>query len=450
MAILTRRSVLQTSVALAATSAARPTLAQTATYTAADLNGKLTPLGAERAGNADGSIPAWTGGYTDQSVAVPFADEKPALTVTAANAATYQDKLAYGTLALLQRYPDYRLDVYPTHRTAVAPQYVYDNTFKNATRAAMAADGNSISGAYGGTPFPIPANGHEVMWNHLLAWKGTTLHNASVAYTATSAGTLQLASRTDAFDTFPYYYPDGEKDFDGYYMKIISRILAPPYQAGGGALQMQPLNPIQQPPRGWQYLAGQRRTREAPQLEYDTPNFFADGIGNFDEYQVFWGALDEYDCKLVGKKEMYVPYNMNKALSASAQEQLKGHFFSPDYSRWELHRVWIVEMTVKAGKRNVDAKRIMYVDEDTWNILLCDIYDSSNTLWKFIFSVPLIMPKIPCLLGSTFTLLHDLHANVYATFNGLDSSIHNPWEPIPQKPASFFTPGQLAALAGGM
>lgn len=449
MTIISRRNMLKATASTAAIFDLKPAFALVASYTPADLNSKLTPLGAERAGNADGSIPAWTGGYSGGK-SIPFLDEKPILTITASNAAQYQDRLAVGALELFKRYPDYKINVYPTHRTAIAPQYVYDNTLKNATRAQMSADGNSISGAYGGTPFPIPVNGHQVIWNHLLAWKGTTMNNPNVAYTVTSSGGLQLASRAQAVTAYPYYYPDGESTFDGYYMKIVSRITAPPYMAGGGTLQMQPINPIQQPPRAWQYLAGQRRTREAPQLQYDTPNFFSDGVGNFDEYQIFWGAMDEYDFKLVGKKEMYVPYNMNKALEASGDEQLEAHFFSPDYARWELHRVWVVEMTVKPGKRNVDARRTMYVDEDTWNALLCDIYDSSGMMWKFIFSVPLIMPDIPCLLGSTYTLLHDLHAEVYATFNGMDSSIHDPWQPIPQKPAVFFSPGQLAALAGGM
>src|SRR3954454_23477265 len=72
----------------------------------------LTPLGAEKAGNAEGTIPAWDGGYTKvwegyKSGAPrpdPFASEKPVFQITAANMGQYADKLSDGAQALLQRF----------------------------------------------------------------------------------------------------------------------------------------------------------------------------------------------------------------------------------------------------------------------------------------------------------------------------------------------------------
>ncbi|MFD2883816.1 DUF1329 domain-containing protein [Pseudomonas lini] len=112
---------------------------------AARLKTELTPLGGERAGNADGSIPPWNGGYTKVAPgykagdkrADPFAGEKPLYSIKASNMEQYASGLAEGTKLLLKKYPDYRLDVYPTHRSAAAPQWVYDNTGKNATRATL-------------------------------------------------------------------------------------------------------------------------------------------------------------------------------------------------------------------------------------------------------------------------------------------------------------------------
>jgi hypothetical protein len=455
---ISRRNMLMlTAGAIAALRAARPARAQTG-YSPDDLKNALTPLGAERAGNADGSIPAWTGGYTDLPAgyqpgdprpAAPFLADAKLFSITAADAPQYKDKLADGVMQLFAKFPDYRVDVYPTRRTAAAPQYVYDYTYKNASNAQIAPDGNSISNAYGGTPFPIPKDGHQVIWNHLLAWRGTTIKDLNYGFTATSDGSVTFGGKQIEYAAWPYYYPDGEADFDGFYFEFTTSILEPAYQEGAATLALQPLNPTLQTPRSWQYLVGQRRTREAPQLQYDTPNYFSSGIGNFDEFQIFNGPLDEYDFNLVGKKEMYVPYNMNKAWATPWQTQLDGHFFNPDVARWELHRVWVVEMTVKAGKRNVDARRLVYVDEDSWNGLMCDIYDSTGSLWKFIAGIPVALPDIPCVLGSISTCEYDFHAGVYTALQIIDSSIQSPWMPIAKLPKSYFTPGQLVADAGG-
>src|SRR5216117_2538075 len=81
---------------------------------AAKIKTTLTPMGAEKAGNADGSIPAWTGGLTKDVAgakfgdvpADPFPGEKPVLQITTRNAAQYADKLSEGTKALLAKYPE--------------------------------------------------------------------------------------------------------------------------------------------------------------------------------------------------------------------------------------------------------------------------------------------------------------------------------------------------------
>lgn len=174
-----RRSFIATCVATLF-SFALPVYAGVTADEAAKLKSTLTPFGAEKAGNKDGSIPAWTGGLTKVPAGYepgsarpdPFPDEKPVVQISAKNLEQYKDKLSEGTQTMLRQHPSYRLDVYPTHRTAAAPQWVYDNTFQNATRAKTTAGGNSVENAYGGIPFPIPKSGAEVMWNHLLRWRG--------------------------------------------------------------------------------------------------------------------------------------------------------------------------------------------------------------------------------------------------------------------------------------
>ena len=452
---MTRRAMLMSSAAVAGSvktlSAAN---AQPASLGPDALKSTLTPLGGIRAGNAEGTIPAWTGELIPfpadyQSGAPrpdPFADEKPILTITSANMAAYQDKLANGAIELLQRFPDYRIDVYPTHRTAIAPQYVYDNTYKNAANAQIAPDGNSISGAYGGIPFPIPTTGKQVMWNHLLAWKGTTIYNPISSYQVTSSGQKINRATGHLKQQYPYYFEGEEASFDGIYEQIQIVVAGPAYEEGSAQLILQQVNPIQNPTRAWAYLPGERRTRLAPELQYDTPIDVAGGVANFDEAHMFSGPLDEYDCKLLGKKEMYVPYNMNTAWATPVDQQFGAHFYNPDITRWELHRVWVVEMTLAAGKRNVDVKRLMYLDEDVWSALLCDIYDASGTLWKFMTTNPGLASDIPCQVAAEFQVVYDFHAGDYAAL-GVPIAPHQ-WAAIPRLPASYFTAGELAALAG--
>ena len=185
---------------------------------AARLKTDLTPMGAERAGNADGSIPAWDGGYTQVPAgyksgdkrADPFAGEKPLYSISAANMGQYAEQLAEGTKVLLNKYPDYRLDVYPTQRSAAAPQWVYDNTFANATRAQLDVATEKVSGAYGGIPFPIPQNGAEVLWNYRLSWQGgDTISSPFDTWLMTAGGKKVQATRAQYSYQFPYYSEEG-------------------------------------------------------------------------------------------------------------------------------------------------------------------------------------------------------------------------------------------------
>ena len=172
-----KRNFLQASLAMATLSmtplAAR---ADVSAEEAARLKTTLTPLGAERAGNKEGTIPAWEGGLTRAPANYKngdprpdfFPNDKPVLTINARNMDQHAAKLSDGVKALMKKYPDFRIEVYPTRRTAAAPQYVYDNTFRNATRAKLVDNGQGVEGAFGGIPFPIPKDGYEAILNHRL------------------------------------------------------------------------------------------------------------------------------------------------------------------------------------------------------------------------------------------------------------------------------------------
>ncbi len=455
---MTRRDALKSSaVGVAAVSLPKYAMAQAASYGPDDLKGTvLTPFGSVRAGNADGSIPAWTGeapatqaGYQPGDPPLVFSDEKPLYSITSANLAQYQDKLAVGAVAMFNKYPGYRIDVYPTHRTAMAPQFVYDNIYKNASSAQLSADGGSVTGAYGGIPFPFPKNGNEVVWNHLLSWQGSTTYFTSDAHTVTATGEVVFESRVRAWFQYPYYFENGESRFTGFYLQQFIVPIAPPYEAGGSILFLHPVNPAITPDEAWTYLQGERRTRRAPELQYDTPNSLAGGTTNWDEANIFSGKLDRYDFNYVGIKEMLVPYNCNKFSAAAIADQFEAHFINPDLVRWELHRMRVVEATVKAGARNVDARRTIYFDDDSGSALMSDIYDASGSLWKFLNNMPTIYPNIPALNTVQNDVTYELHAGDYTCGDQYNAECLPQWKPVPELPTSFFTPGQLAASAGG-
>ena len=119
-------------------------------------------------------------------------------------------------------------------------------------------------------------------------------------------------------------------------------------------LAREPMDQSKNARKAWQYLPGQRRVRRAPTISYDTPNPGATGLMTYDDVFMFNGSLDRYDWKLIGKKELYIPYNCYKPqLKVPLTEKCLGGHPDPEYWRWELHRVWVVEGTVKPGKRHV-------------------------------------------------------------------------------------------------
>ena len=420
------------------------------------LNTTLTPMGSERAGNAEGAIPPWTGGYTTPAPgyrpgmrrADPFADEKPLFSITRANLAAYAEKLPEGAKALFAKFPDYRMDIYPTHRTAAAPQSVYDNILRNATQAHAASAGIAygVEGAAGGIPFPIPKNGFEIVWNHLLAYWGPAREGHLSTYVVSANGTMELATAYREIADFPYYYPNATPaSVGGYYFRTRHLEDGPPAKTGQGYLAWQPIDTQRYNFAAWRILPGEHRVRKGPSLSYDTPDPDASGYENLDEYYVFFGGPDRYDFKILGKREMYIPYNNNRFYTRPVREVAGPAHANPDDLRYELHRVWVVEGTLASGKHHVAPRRRLYVDEDTWFAVYSDSWDQDGRLWKFGHGTMYLVPDLPAIvLGSQFVYDLLLGGYVYGfAFND---------EPVQYKvtaphPESAYLPATFAAQA---
>ena len=314
--------------ALVLTLLASSVMAAVSEQEAAQLGSSLTPLGAEMAGNADGSIPAWDGGLSTSAGAVddkgfladPFASEQPLFTITAANAEQYQDKLSAGQLAMLKRYPDsYKIPVYPTHRSTAVPAAIGEAAKVSALNTSPVDGGNGLQNFNASRyyAFPIPKTGVEVIWNHVTRYRGGNTRRVVTQATPQTNGSYSLVKFEDEV-AFPADMPDLDPaKGSNVLLYFKQRVTAPSRLAGNVLLVHETIDQVKEPRLAWIYNAGQRRVRRAPQVAYDGPGTAADGMRTSDNFDLFSGAPDRYDWQLVGKKEMYIPYNSYKLDSPS-------------------------------------------------------------------------------------------------------------------------------------
>ncbi|MBT8064409.1 MAG: DUF1329 domain-containing protein, partial [Gammaproteobacteria bacterium] len=326
-----------------------PLLAKVPESELARLGQDLTPMGSEMAGNADGTIPAWTGGLSEPPASYtggahltdPFAGEQPLFTITAANVDDYADNLSPGQVALFKKYPDtYKMNVYPAHRTVRLPDDVLTKVRQNGMTAELVNDGNGAINFEVAHAFPIPQNVYEVLWNHLTRYRGGSAQRTYVQVPVQANGAFVPVQITDTF-TWPDFLQEGKDPVEDRNVLIYFTyaIHSPPQLTGTVLLVHETVDQVSDPRRAWLYNAGQRRVRRAPQVAYDGPGQGSDGTRTADDFDMFNGAPDRYDWKLVGKKEMYVPYNsyqMHSPELTYKRIHMKGHM-NQDYARYELH-----------------------------------------------------------------------------------------------------------------
>jgi hypothetical protein len=404
-----------------------------AALTAAEVDrlGKdLTPSGAEKAGNKEGTIPAWTGGLTkppagwqaEQGYVDPFADEKPLFTITAANAEQYKDKLSPGEMALLKKYPNFSMSVYPSHRTAALPQSVYDQAKAEATKISW-TQGHIQGRDASNIPFPIPKNGEEAIHNHLLRYMGGGFERDYSWFPVRANGDTYRVGVTERM-VFPKNFdPPQSGDL---LFAFYAWYTAPATLEGQVYLIHDPVDQVKQSRSAWIYNAGLRRVRRAPDVAYDNIVDGTEGMRINDQYFGFNGATDRFDWKLSGKKEMYVPYNTYKVGDKKLKytDVLDKNTIKSSLVRYELHRVWVIDATLKAGQKHIFAKRTFYLDEDSWVVLGEDAYDSRGQLWRvgldgFQQQYDVLAPQ------QSFNVWHDLSNGDYIVHN-LDNEVKHP------------------------
>jgi hypothetical protein len=336
------------------------------------------------------------------------------------------------------------MPVYPSHRSGSAPQWVYANTAKNAVSAKLLDGGNGFADAFGGIPFPIPQNGVEALWNHIARYRGTyVVRRASEVAVQRNGSYSLVTSQQEAL--FKFYDPKGSyATLNNILFYYLSSTRSPARLAGGAVLVHETLDQVKQPRQAWGYNAGQRRVRRAPNLAYDTPISAADGLRTADDTDMFNGAPDRYDWKLLGKREIYIPYNSYKLTSAQVKykDLLQVGHLNPAYTRYELHRVWVVEGTLKTGARHIYSKRTLYLDEDSWQAAVVDQYDGRGELWRVSMAYLKNYYELPT-TWSALDVFHDLQARRYHVQN-LDNEEANTIDfSQPTADDGYFTPAQL-------
>lgn len=430
------------------------------------LGDSLTPFGAQREGNGEDpangqGVPAWNGGIEEGDIPdayegpgdhhpSPFPDDEVLFTIDNENKDEYADKLPDGVKAMMETYPDsFEIPIYRSRRTHSAPDWVNENTQKNAVRAELEDTG--VDQAFGGIPFPIlhgsnAEKAKQAIWNHILRWRGVyVVRRASEVAVQRNGDYSLVTSQQEVY--FRYYDPDLSFDkLNNIIFYYLSFTKAPARLAGGAVLIHETLDQEELARQAWGYNAGQRRVRRSPNLSHDTPIAAADGLRTADDTDMYNGAPDKYNWELVHPEpvEMYIPYNNYQLASdeISYDELLQAGHTNPEHQRWELHRVWMVEATLKEDERHVYEKRRFYIDEDSWQIAAVDQYDRRGELWRVSLAYIKNYYEVP----TTWTALdtfHDLRSERYHVqlLDNEENSTLDFTQPVPSE--RYFHPASL-------
>ena len=369
------------------------------------LTSELTPMGAIKADNGN-TIPLWTGKEIEINP-----DEEPLFSITKSNYQQYKKNLTVGQQALFEQYPDsFVMPIYSTVRTAIAPDWVYQNTAINANNTTLNEDNTGFENAKAGIPFPIPQSALEVYFNHISRWRGQQLVNQASDAVVYKNGKYTITTRK-VLVRFDGYIDDSNSK---YFVSLVAKTLAPATRSGSGVLVLEPLDQLHDKRAAWIWDKGRRRVIRAPNIAYDNPIESAASLRTVDDTDLINGSPDRFSWQMLEKREIYIPYNNNKLSSKQLKYSdilNKGHI-NPAHTRYELHRVWVIRATLKEKWRHIYSKRDFYIDEDSWQVMIADQYNKQGKLWRVSMSYPKLYPQMPGIFP-VINVFHDLISRKY-------------------------------------
>lgn len=419
---------------------------------------ELTPAGATRAGNAEGTIPEWKfeplpvpAGFKPGSFHPdPYATDKIQFTITAQNYKQYADKLSEGQKKMFETYPDYRMNIYQTRRSAVFPEYVYKAAMDNAGRAEEVANDKGEIGfknAVIAWAFPVPHTAGQVLMNAISRPQQPYQYYWDNTAAVSTTGDFQV-SKIIVKAYRPWSLPESSVEtFDPSAVESgihgTQTVVSPAKSAGQVYLAIDPMVYTKTFRRAWLYNPGQRRIKRAPQVTDDYPVTGSDGLLTTDQRFGWLNSNQRFDWTLEGKQEMYIPYNAYKLHSGDTKVEdvvtAEGRL-NPDLSRYELHRVWKLVGTLRKGISHVYSKRVFYLDEDSWAPVIHDNYDLRGQLWR-LFEQHLVTWYDVGFMNDTIIAQYDITAGRMVLL-GLDNDGPGPnfaWRPEPNE----YTPAAI-------
>ena len=430
----------------------------------ARLGKDLNPMGGIKAGSKDGLMPEWTGsvvglpkGVTWDGPGKPYPDpwpnEEPLFTITKDTMEQYRERLSPGQIAMFEAYPDtFRMPVYPGHREfAYYPKY-YEKVLYNAEHSELINDNEGVEGFIGGATFPVPTTGPEAVWFTRTTGAYETVDGEYSDIAVFPNGTRSVrrsrflqespyASRNNPISP-EYEYPKlGE--YAGYIMTYVTE---PARDKGLITAVLEPFDYSRNDREVWRYLPGSRRVRRAPTVGFDTPDG-PGGLKTVDEVRGFNGSMERFEWNLIGRQEMFIPYHNYKFddPNINYDELLTKFHVNPDYMRYELKRVWVVEGTLKEGQRHIYAKRRLYLDEDTGLTVITENYDGRGELWKVAMTNS-IYEYGGQAYDRRVEMYHDLRAGAYIAERLINDSAPMLYDINPMKGPAYFSPSNIRKL----
>lgn len=425
-----KKNLLVAALALHTTVLSGAVLAAATAEEMAALGTTRTCVGAIKAGNAEGTIPEWSGKWlgvpehvnfegTGNHPVDAYPDDKPLFVITAQNMAEHADKLSAGQKALFEKYPDsFQMPIYPSRRDFRFPDSVCEVTRANAQGAKLVSDGEGVEAMTGGILFPFPKTGLELLWtSSFFTYRPWTEELISDNAYVLEDGKINWG-RVKSRNLAPHLEPGKQGNPPAQSSFYLNETLLPERDRGEINTGIEFWNHSTDPRQSWRYDPGTRRVRQSPEYGFDMSFPGTGGSITVDEVRIFNGSPQRYNWEIVGQQEMYIPYNTYRLHSAdiSYDELLTPGHANPEFMRYELHRVWVLEATIKDGYRHIYGKRRMYVDEDNWFMVMGDNYDARGNLWRTsMVNYFYAYEAQTWQAGAGF--YHDLQASSYQAFN---------------------------------
>ena len=395
------------------------------------LGNELTCIGAETAGNMDGSIPPFSGKWLGKPPHVEYTphvgqhpvdvypEDEPLFQITAANMEKYASRLSEGQKGMFKRFPDtFRIPVYQSRRDFRFPDVICEVAKKNALEAELIDEGLGYTGYKGPIGFPIPNKPLEVLANMNFSYRAFSeevirdiadvASDGSVTWGRAMNKNLNLISPPEQIG----------KPMEGLLAYSLSSTLLPERDRGSFTASQEPVNFAKNKRLAWQYDPGTRRVRQLPTYGFDSPLSGTSGRMTIDQDRLMNGDPSRYDWTLQGKRELYIPANSYRLHSNEvkyAELLQKGHA-NPDLLRYELRRVWVLEGVLKDGYRHAFGKRVLFIDEDNWLAAISDYYDTRGELWQHAFINHYYAFDINAWQAGT-SFYHDLNSGGYVGYN---------------------------------